>query len=58
MQGYSGCWCVKSISRMGKEVFCEFTDLKEEYDTIDRHKWLTEHEVGGKLLKAVQIFMR
>ena len=41
------------------DVFCEFVDLKEAYDTIDRHgmwQMLRVYGVVVQLLKAVQNF--
>ena len=50
--------CEKFVAN-GKDVFWTFMDLEKAYDTIDRHgMWqkLKVYGVGGKLLKAVQIF--
>ena len=50
--------CEKYLAN-GKDVFWAFMDLKNEYDTIDRHgmwQMLRLYGVGGKFLKAVQSF--
>ena len=50
--------CEKYLAK-GKDVFWAFMDLEKSYDTIDRHgMWQMPrvHEVGGKLLTAVQSF--
>ena len=42
-----------------KDVLWAFMDLEKAYDTIDRHgmwQMLRVYEVGGKLLKEVQVF--
>ena len=50
--------CEKYLAN-GKDVFWVFMDVEKAYDTIDRHgMWqiLKVYGVGGRLLKAVQIF--
>ena len=50
--------CEKYLTNR-KDVFWAFMDLEKAYDTIDRHgmwQMLRVFGVGGKLLKAMQIF--
>ena len=51
------CLLCEKYQANGKDVFWAFMDLKNAYDTIDRHgkrQMLRVYGVGGKLLKAVQ----